>query len=65
MSEDSNFEIEYADHAAEVYFARFERDVSGASCAGLFCDELDNALLLPFESIAVILPTIFACERWV
>lgn len=53
MSEDSSFDIECADQAAEVYFARFEREFSGASCAGLFGDELDNALLLPFEYIAV------------
>jgi hypothetical protein len=35
---------QYAYHAAEVYFARFEREVSGASCAGLFCDKFNKAL---------------------
>jgi len=47
----SCFDTEYTYHAADVYFARFEREVSGASCAGLFCDELDSALLLPLTSI--------------
>lgn len=40
-------------HAVEVYFARFARDVSEASCAGLFWDEFDTALLLPFVSIFI------------
>lgn len=40
----------YTYHAVEVYLARFEREDSGASCAGRFCDEFDNALL-PLASI--------------
>lgn len=38
--------------AAEVYFARFERVVSGASWAGLFGDAFDIAFALGLGSIS-------------
>lgn len=41
-------------HAAEIYFARFERIVSGASCAGLFCEEFDTVFMPVTESISPI-----------
>lgn len=45
------FLFRLAYQAADVYFARFERELSGASGAGLFCDEFDTVLLLPLRSI--------------